>query len=704
MRRIMLGIVACLLLVVHATPARAQTPADDLVAKIDAIEAWLASGPYQEGWNSYLGLRELRQQVAAEKPDVAVVARTLSRLRSDQPSLERKKFADLRQSLERWIVANESYNQELPGFVRAAQFAPPSADEVNSRKAALASAVDQLDAYLARFSTGAGWRSYLDLEALKAELAKPEPDVSVLSATLEKLESGHRGLEAPRFREVDTALARYLRVLRATLTQNIQEDYKARVDALAGALDQQIAGGLKDFSPVLDTTSWLKSVGQNPDVVRAVESRFPFKNLFVTVSDDVIQSGYAQQQTDVKNINETVEGTRVRGTATTNGVLSVKLVPSDREAVWDAEFVGETISNTTGRNRSAVIGLHGQTSLYGTKRVILRPNGVSSLPATATASTDLDTTCIGATVGGIRGKIVRGIASNRVGDSLPGAERDTSRRAENELRVRLDERAGAQLADADRQFWERFRQPLAAKGLFPNDLKFQTTPNYLFASGTFTGPARIGAPTLPPGWAGATDLGVVAHETAVNSMAQAFLAGETFESENVRGEMGDMLGNLPDRFAQDEEGEPWSITFAERDPVTVAMRDDGLSITVRGERYTSGDRAYRAMNVTAHYKFQQTPKGIEAVRQGELEIFPPGFVPGERRLSVAEQTLRRMLERRMGKIFAPELGISEVTLPRNFAKAGPLVATQLNSSDGWLVAGWRQKSELASETRVAQAD
>lgn len=701
MRRHMLGILAIVVWLAPAASARAESADEQVRQRLGELQSLLARGPHASGWVDYLKLNELESQFASGEPDPRVVARSIGRLRSGQPGVELKPMVALRKALERWAVQSEAYQQQLPALVREARFSPPSEAQVGQRRQQLNANLASLEQRLSRSAQGAGWRRFLQLDALKDEIARDgEADIAVLEETLRRFESGHQGLEMPMFRDVATSLRAYVTALRAIQTPDLQAMFQQRIDALATALEQQTAGELPNLAPVIDNATWLAESGVSPDAVRTVESRFPFKNLFVTVSDDVIRSGYAQQQTDVQTIRENVEGTQVSGTATTQGTLTVRLVPSESQALWDALFQGQTASQTLGRNRSARIGLVGHTELTGVKRIVLDSDGPRALPATATASTDLVNTGIGSSVGGIRGCVVQRVASRRVAESLPRAERSTSQRAESELRNRLEERAKPQIADANRQFWQRFRQPLAAKGLFPDDLLFSTTSRYLSASGTFTGPARLGAPSLPPVWTEVADLGLIAHETAINSMAQAFLAGQTFESENVRSEMGDMLGSLPDRFAQDEEGEPWSITFADRDPITVSLRDDGMTITVRGQRYTSGDRGYRAMNVTANYAFELCPEGMDAVRKSELEIFPPGFVPGERRLSVAEQTLRRMLERRMGKIFAEQLGLAEVVLPRDFAKAGPLSSTQLRAQNGWLLAAWRQREELP-EMRTA---
>jgi hypothetical protein len=108
------------------------------------------------------------------------------------------------------------------------------------------------------------------------------------------------------------------------------------------------------------------------------------------------------------------------------------------------------------------------------------------------------------------------------------------------------------------------------------------------------------------------------------------------------------------------------------------------------------------MNVTAVYKVEASPTGMKAVRQGDLQIFPPGFVPGTRRFSVPEQTLRSMLERRFSRLFTPELGGDPMEPPGRFKNIGPLVISNLATQGGWVTIGMRPIA--AGQTIVAAVD
>ena len=108
------------------------------------------------------------------------------------------------------------------------------------------------------------------------------------------------------------------------------------------------------------------------------------------------------------------------------------------------------------------------------------------------------------------------------------------------------------------------------------------------------------------------------HESAINNLAFDALAGRTVYEEKVQATVIDMLGHLPEKMKGDEDGRPWAITFAPRQPISVTFADDGFKITLRGVRYCKGAEAYPATNVSAAYKFEKSPEGFKLVRQGPM--------------------------------------------------------------------------------------
>jgi len=152
------------------------------------------------------------------------------------------------------------------------------------------------------------------------------------------------------------------------------------------------------------------------------------------------------------------------------------------------------------------------------------------------------------------------------------------------------------------------------------------------------------------------------------------------------------LGELPKKMkeAKAKEKDPWAITFARREPVSLNVGDNTFSVTVRGRRYFKGKESYPGMEVTANYKVVKDGKTCKAVRDGELRIFPPKFKPGEDQLSARESVIRTLLLRRFGDIFKPELAMEGFTPKGRLEGLGKMVPVELKAKDGWISTAWRQ--------------
>ena len=107
------------------------------------------------------------------------------------------------------------------------------------------------------------------------------------------------------------------------------------------------------------------------------------------------------------------------------------------------------------------------------------------------------------------------------------------------------------------------------------------------------------------------------------------------------------------------------------------------------------------MDISAAYKIEQSPKGFKAVRQGDIAIFPPGFVPGKSpQLDAQRQIMLHAAEKRFAKVFEPEFLGEGLELPGKWKAAGKMLPIQVECRDGWLVIAWRRAT---AEPTVASA-
>ena len=129
---------------------------------------------------------------------------------------------------------------------------------------------------------------------------------------------------------------------------------------------------------------------------------------------------------------------------------------------------------------------------------------------------------------------------------------------------------------------------------------------------------------------------------------------------------------------------------------------------MRGNRFTSGDREFPAMDIWAAYRIESKGGLIRLTRDGDVQIYPPGFVPGGGdKLTVSETSLRRILQKRFNKVFKDSIDLEPLQLPGELESAGPLPMEQLVAQkDGWLAAGWRKKDvqDEKKKSVLLQAD
>jgi hypothetical protein len=645
------------------------------------VESWLGTGPNSEAWAAYLDLAALGAELEkGDQADRAAIASVREKLNSGAAGLELEPFAKLREAVGQW--ADELEVLQTPDLSAAAlgaeaNFRPIAAADVAASKAALQSAAARLDRYLAG-ENGANWKKFLQWQDLQEQLKSETPNVEALGGVYQKFTADQVGLELPVFANVAGNLARYVNDLSGH-AEGLRGRLAEQLKELADALGRYAQDPSNDHAIAVGSRlGWLEDMRQAAALVRAVRNRYSQANLHVAASARLVGAGIEQQLDEITPVRDNILGTDLYGNGHTIGKVTVELVPNDEQAMFDTMLAGTVQSRTTGYNGPATIYTNGATAIAGRKRIVFEDTGFASYPATAAANTNSRVTGIGG------GGLVQRVAWKRVGEQKSQAERIAADHAADRVRARMDKQVGEQLSRAHADYLQKVRNPLVRRREFPA-LRFRTTKELLLATAVAANRNQLAAPAPPPEVTVENDLAVQIHESMINNLAAALLSGRTLTEEELQQRVIDLRGELPDSLKSDEDRDPWSITFARSQPVTVKFDDGQIEITIRGQRYTSGDRDFRAMNVTAQYKYEIDGPGIKLTRQGELNIVPPGE---PRRLSGKEITLRTLLEKRFGKLFEPEVKYEGLILPGKWRAAGILDIKQLQTGSGWMVLAW----------------
>jgi hypothetical protein len=588
---------------------------------------------------------------------------------------------------------NVTFEQAIAACEAAkADFHTITQADVQSVKTELAAAVDRLDKRLdAAGTTGEAWRKYLQWKTLREELAGEPKNREALKEVYQRLSIGEEGMNLVWFLDVQRGLRQYLKLAEDVDNPKLQSLYVQNLDRLAEALKSYSQKPTTELAlNISDSIRWLSAEKQAPKLVETVSKLFIQPNLLFEIDEDVINAALGEKIDETDSLNDCILKTSIQGTTHTVGEATAKLVENKCRVAIDTLLKATAYSNAVGRNGPVCIYSTGATDISAVKRLWIDENGITSDPACSSADTK---TCIN-DIRSIKGRqFIERIAWKKAGKQLPKAEAVASRHAEARVNERIDDRAEKSLKEANDNYQKKIRKPLVDHKLYPDDLNLSSDENAMHIRLVQAGSTLIAAANRPPE-VEKSDITLCLHESMVNNFALDALSGMTIRQEQTEKAVIDAFGELPEKMKPDPNEEPWGIIFAKKQPVTVTFADDTFKVTIHGAGYYKGNALHPAMDVTAVYKIEKTADGFKAVRQGDLAIFPPGFNPdGDSQLSVKQQTVRHLLEKRLGKVLEPEIVPKGFTLKGKLEKAGKFVPTQFVARDGWLVLSWKRLQE-----------
>ena len=570
-------------------------------------------------------------------------------------------------------------------------FRPPSDAVLDARAADLRASLGPLDRLLTRSRSGADWRKYLDWPALVEQASSGmAADPKVLRRLEKQLGATETGLDMPQFVAVRRAVTRYAEAADAARGNGARR-FSRRLDDLASALLSASATGQADMlAEVPAILRQLTDAGQAGGLVAGVRGALARPNIELEVHEAFAASLVSRPIDQVAPVNDVVLGTRIRGSGRTTGSVRLDFVPSPERAVFDLVFDATNISHTRGTQGPVTVHSRGVTTLGARRRITLDGENVSASPVAATASTDSQTTgmAISARFGR---RIIQRIANRKIAESRPQAEAVAEGKARERVRQQFAEQTEPALQQIRQQLRDRLRGPLESRGLYPEMVHVHTTDSSLRIVARKAAAGQIAAHRAPPSASTGNMITARIHETAVNNILEEKLGGRVFTKADVERIAKENNATLPESLDNESDDKPWAVTFAKERPVTVSVGDDTVKLMVRGDKFVSGDRAFDGMDIWATYRIESTPWGRRLVRDGDVQIYPPGFKPGGgERLSAKDTSLRRILQKRFDKLFKQEIEIPDLQPQGELASVGPLPMNQLTARrDGWVVAGWR---------------
>jgi len=572
-------------------------------------------------------------------------------------------------------------------------FQPASDAALDAAASGLRQALMPLEALLDRSQSGDAWRTYLEWPALQAQAAAGgAADPATLRRLEQLLNATETGLDMPEFVRVRKAVTRYAEVADAA-RGNGASRMSQRLGSLASSLlSASATGSAESLAPVPPILERLVEAGQAPGIVAAIRGVNSRPNILLEVHENLLAAAVNRPVDQVMPVDEVVLGTRVRGTGHTLGNVRLDFVPSPDRAAFDLVLDATNIANTRGSQGPVTVNSRGVTSLGARRRFFLDEYTASASPVQASAATD--STITGLAINSRFGKrMIQKIASRKIAETMPQAEAIAEGRARDRLRKQFQEQTEPALAQFRDQFQEKVRGPLEKQGFYPEMLHMNTTDTTLVITARKAAASQLAAASLPPAADAKNMISARVHESAINNMLEEKLGGRVITQADVDRMAREGKAKMPESLGSDPDQKPWAVTFAKHRPVTVAVEDGRVKLMVRGDKFVSGDRSFPGMDIWATYAIATSSQGMHLIREGDVQIYPPGFKPGgTEKLSMAETSLRRILQKRFDKLWKQVIDIPDLPLQGELAAAGPLSMQQLIArKDGWVVAGWRRR-------------
>src|SRR2546423_1896742 len=118
------------------------------------------------------------------------------------------------------------------------------------------------------------------------------------------------------------------------------------------------------------------------------------------------------------------------------------------------------------------------------------------------------------------------------------------------------------------------------------------------------------------------------HESWLNNTAVAMYGGRTVKEDALREEISSIVGRTPQWLKHHDDNPPWTISFAQKSPITLLLGTDSIIVSIQGTKFQFGTARPRAipMKITAAYSVTKDAAGPRLMRRGEIQVLPPKLV------------------------------------------------------------------------------
>jgi len=521
------------------------------------------------------------------------------------------------------------------------------------------------------------WKQHLRWNLLEKSVELPLPgNLEELALVRRWLYSNKPGIESARFAELrrlvdahlDAVLAFSYDDLRSEASQSavMAAELCRRLEASPNELDASALGKL---------LGWFEKVRQFPDEVARVRSRFSSPNVEFAASDSFIRRATAAQMgavTETIPLRErsTAPRTRrlqreralaVRGTAVTEGVLSLNVVENNELAEIDVIYRGGIEAAYQADAGPVVLHMRSSGDAVVTKPIYFGPEGLDSGPV----EVDQRIRSWLAHVAG-ESPLVRRVADRRARHPVSRSAQQSEARATSfeQLEDNMNQQVSAALrkfraeSDAARRSLEGFGSvaaPLEREAAVPYFHSARTTTSALVLGVLAASRDQLGAVVSPPPSAGEFDLTARFHISALNNPLETMIGGKRLNDEFFM-KYGEIIhAELPLPLMVHSRARRWAVWTRKQRPLILRIpQKNCLEFVMTVESVEIDDSAYHgAARLLMPYRLEENVVGdVYLKRIGDIQVETDLPAPA-----------RELLKEKFGALFGPTITGGGVILP-----------------------------------------
>jgi hypothetical protein len=344
------------------------------------------------------------------------------------------------------------------------------ASEPSPGRDAVRTALTAVDRWLAHTPHAPAWHERLATRELRHEVEREgTPDPAMLEGWLRQLTAGGpMPVYAPVVglrRSVEGWLAleslpdgRHLPAVAMSILQSpatrggtSRAELRKQLIALTAMLSRYDEQRSDDLAQSIDgTLRRLTAAEEAKGLVDAVRHYYGHPNVWIDISEDLLDDPVDRMIERIEGVSDIILGTPVSGNSRVRAKSDLLIEPAADRAILKIVVEGHVDAQTTGRRGPAQIDSRSTTRFRAEKQLLIEPTGLKVLPTVCRAQLAAGSSKVSATTGGLRGRIVRGVAERRWEASRDAALREGQQHVEQRVCAAVDREADALIRRLDR--------------------------------------------------------------------------------------------------------------------------------------------------------------------------------------------------------------------------------------------------------------